>query len=500
MLPVELRGIRARVTVTHASDRIGNTRVFNDFACILGLAIRMGCRTGLYLNLASTTRLALLAMGLSSALFAGQAGVASSDTSFEKTVQPFLAKNCQMCHNAKLKTAEIDFSQFKTDADAENGTETWEKAVDKLKAGSMPPQGLPRPKQPDIDVVVKWMEGAVARADDRAKPDPGRVTAHRLNRAEYNNTVRDLLGVDIRPADEFPQDDSGYGFDNNGDVLSISPVLMERYLTAADKVVRNALYGPENLKPTLVRKQPTSPKFEYFDRPQGDYDLTGLNMPNALHAEQWFPVEGDYTFRVALEGRRPAGSEPVNIGVWMDGKQIQTITIDAPSDGTASTCSACNASPGSRAAWRTLGSSLSVLHIYEGLPPSYGGPNPSKRPEPPPPDPAKKFAKIPPNATPEEEAKAIAAAEEKIKKNRGSGQPRVRALYRGDRALQREAWSLSAQPKADLCVRPRREAQRKLPEGHPGSTLQSRAFRRPVSAQELQPYLDLYAQARKQGV
>ncbi len=87
-------------------------------------------------------------------------------------------------------------------------------------------------------------------------PDPGRVTARRLNRAEYNHTVRDLLGVDIDPADDFPQDDSGYGFDDIGDALSLSPVLMEKYLSAAENVAREALFGPPALKPTMVRDQP----------------------------------------------------------------------------------------------------------------------------------------------------------------------------------------------------------------------------------------------------
>ena len=82
-------------------------------------------------------------------------------------------------------------------------------------------------------------------------PDPGRVTARRLNRTEYNNTIRDLLGVDLRPADDFPQDDSGYGFDNIADVLSLSPVLMEKYMSAAERVARTALFGPPTLKPTL---------------------------------------------------------------------------------------------------------------------------------------------------------------------------------------------------------------------------------------------------------
>src|SRR5467141_2035736 len=85
----------------------------------------------------------------------------------------------------------------------------------------------------------------------------GRVTARRLNRVEYDNSVRDLLGVDLHPADDFPQDDSGYGFDNIGDVLSLSPVLMEKYLTAAEKISRTAIFGVEPLKPTLVRLRAT---------------------------------------------------------------------------------------------------------------------------------------------------------------------------------------------------------------------------------------------------
>src|SRR5262245_35161985 len=106
------------------------------------------------------------------------------------------------------------------------------------------PLVLPAPAQ-------RSREPAAPAADRPA--DPGRVTTRRLNRAEYNNTIRDLLGVDLMPADDFPQDDSGYGFDNIGDVLSLSPALMEKYLTAADRVARVALFGVPPLAPTLTR-------------------------------------------------------------------------------------------------------------------------------------------------------------------------------------------------------------------------------------------------------
>ena len=90
-----------------------------------------------------------------------------------------------------------------------------------MRTGEMPPKGFPPPKPADVKLVTDWVHQELERAERQVAPDPGRVTARRLNRAEYNNTIRDLLGVDLRPADEFPQDDSGYGFDNIGDVLSL---------------------------------------------------------------------------------------------------------------------------------------------------------------------------------------------------------------------------------------------------------------------------------------
>ena len=104
----------------------------------------------------------------------------------------------------------------------------------------MPPIEEEQPEEKRRQAVATWLERELARIDRVTPPDPGRVTARRLNRTEYNNTIRDLLGVETRPADDFPQDDSGYGFDNIADVLSLSPVLMEKYVTAADAVAREA--------------------------------------------------------------------------------------------------------------------------------------------------------------------------------------------------------------------------------------------------------------------
>ena len=101
--------------------------------------------------------------------------------------------------------------------------EIWERVVSKLKTGEMPPPGFPKPPATDVAAVTRWLEDEFARQDRAVKPDPGRITARRLNRAEYNNTLRDLLGVDLRPADNFPADEAAFGFDNISDALDFHP-------------------------------------------------------------------------------------------------------------------------------------------------------------------------------------------------------------------------------------------------------------------------------------
>src|ERR1044071_9665702 len=204
-------------------------------------------------NLARLLIILALPIGLAIVPPARQAQKTENADAFSKTIQPFLATNCYVCHNASLKSGELDLEAYKTQASMIEDRDRWEKVLHKLREGEMPPKGRPRPEPGEDEHVCRLIEGELERGDQSAKPDPGRVTARRLNRTEYNNTVRDLLGVDLRPADDFPQDDSGYGFDNIGDVLSLSPVLMEKYLTAAERVARAAVYGPEPLKPTLTR-------------------------------------------------------------------------------------------------------------------------------------------------------------------------------------------------------------------------------------------------------
>ncbi len=442
-------------------------------------------------------RIFLKTLAAAIVLFAAVSAACAADT-FSQSVQPLLAKNCYLCHSAKNKTADVDLSQFTAAPSLAHDPELWEKVATKLRDGTMPPKGMPRPKQADAEAAAQWITAELARAEQASPPDPGRVTARRLNRAEYNNTVRDLLDIDFRPADDFPQDDSGYGFDNIADVLSLSPVLLEKYLKAAETVVRSAIVGPEPAKPTVLRSQPPGEEFPLRAKPLTEYDVTGLSMPNALHTTMHFPAAGDYSIRAALEGRRPNGSEPVHIGIWLDGKRIQTLDIDAKSDGQSIDLF------GAQQEFRThlpAGDhwvAASIERIYEGLPASYGGPNPSQRPAPPEPD-ISRFMKIPAGATPEQIAELKKAALERREKNKvPANRVWVHWVEVTGPFNAVQGPSLAARKKVFTCGH--------LDGHHQPScarvivaSFARRAFRRPVDAQELQPYFKLAADSRRQG-
>ena len=158
--------------------------------------------------------------------------------SYEADVAPSIARHCLACHDSATRRGGIAL-------DGETGTnptpETWARVADALRAGTMPPAGRSRPSAPERDAIFGWLDAAVFRCSD-----PGHVTMRRLNRAEYDNTIRDLLDVDLHLADGFPADDVGYGFDNIGDVLSIPPVLMEKYLAAADRAIAESARSPRS--------------------------------------------------------------------------------------------------------------------------------------------------------------------------------------------------------------------------------------------------------------
>jgi hypothetical protein len=194
------------------------------------------------------------------------AGIAqgADDTVFTKTVQPFLTQYCLWCHNEKLKTANLNFQAWTNGEEAAKHPEVWNKTLDKLTLGQMPPGGLPAAGKAQLPAVKAWIEPVLLRGGLKRESGPGRVLARRLNRVEYNNTIRDLLGIHYKPADDFPVDDSGYGFDNVADVLTVSPMLLEKYLAAARQASQLAVFGPAfPAKPVLISHQLAKRSYDF---------------------------------------------------------------------------------------------------------------------------------------------------------------------------------------------------------------------------------------------
>jgi hypothetical protein len=175
----------------------------------------------------------------------------ASSNHFATNIAPFLRTHCDSCHGGDGAEGGIVLDQFRDSANVQHDYELWEKVIRLINAHQMPPADEPQPTSDEVIAVSAAIEKELALFDCTAEKHPGRVTIRRLNKAEYNNTVRDLIGIDLRLADDFPADDVGNGFDNIGDVLSIPPILLEKYLNAAiaiaerayeDKTVRKRIF------------------------------------------------------------------------------------------------------------------------------------------------------------------------------------------------------------------------------------------------------------------
>jgi hypothetical protein len=216
---------------------------------------------------------------------------AADDPTFASAVRPIVANTCAACHNAQLASGGLNLTPFQQPESLANRNQ-WEAILQKLRAGEMPPEGIPRPPQADIDALIGYVTGEFEKADRAMKPDPGRVVARRLNRNEYSNTIRDLLGVNFRADRDFPTDDSSYGFDNIGEALTVSPLLIEKYLTAAEKIASAAIGADPLPKPLTF---------------EGRRSNRTLRRVKASTSETTYRVDVDaeYIVRVLLTGNPP---------------------------------------------------------------------------------------------------------------------------------------------------------------------------------------------------
>jgi hypothetical protein len=264
------------------------------------------------------------------------APVAPAARSFDGQITPFLTKYCNTCHNSRKQSGGVALDVYQSEVHARKDRRTWEAVEKMIASGEMPPAKKLQPTPAEKQLILGWIAG-LTKIDCTGPKDPGRVTLRRLNRAEYNNTIRDLCGVDFKPADDFPADDVGYGFDNIGDVLSLQPILLEKYLSAADRVLDQAigslepvpqarqLYRPQNILVTPRSAKSRDP------RPKITLTTEGSAYLEKFH----FPAKGEYLIRVRAWGRTAADTPPT-MAVRVDGKDVQSFAVQAP-EGKATT-------------------------------------------------------------------------------------------------------------------------------------------------------------------
>jgi hypothetical protein len=237
-------------------------------------------------------------------------------------------KYCVTCHNDRAKTGGLTLETIDM-ANAPANAETWEKVIRKLRVGAMPPAGLPKPTQSDVSAFLSSLETSLDRAY-AANPNPGRATLHRLNRTEYANSIRDLLALDVDASALLPPDDESYGFDNNADVLGVSPVLLERYVAASRKVSRQAVGDPT--QGAVAQTFRTRPDLSQGKRVEG----LPLGSRGGLLMHYNFPLDGKYAIKVVLARNTVdviRGLEEAHqLEILVDGARVFLASVGGTSD------------------------------------------------------------------------------------------------------------------------------------------------------------------------
>lgn len=236
---------------------------------------------------------------------------------FEKEILPILEDNCYSCHGDGEDKGKVTLDTFGSTADLMKQQELWVHVLKNIRAGLMPPTKKDRIPAEDFAKLESWIKRGPLKLDP-ANPDPGRVTLRRLNRVEYRNTIRDLMGIDFRTDEEFPADDTGYGFDTIGDVLTTSPLLLEKYMQAAETIVAKAV--PLESSVTPERKIPAK---QFTDR--NDYEMS-VSLYDPADVGTQVKISKPGTYRVILDAtvRGSFAFDPGRADAewYVDGKQV----------------------------------------------------------------------------------------------------------------------------------------------------------------------------------
>jgi hypothetical protein len=256
--------------------------------------------------------------------------VSAEQSQANERVNTLLKTYCVSCHNDVLRTADLLLDKVDIEH-LEQHSAVYERVLPRLRSRAMPPQGLPRPSQDEYEFLIDHLESGLDQIA-ATNPNPGRPVPHRLNRAEYSNAVRDILGVDFYVEQLLPTDPaSRHGFDNIGDVLTLSPVMMETYISAAKTISRLAIGAQNGRAVTELYLVPDN-----FEQNQRVSDDVPFATSGGTVVKHYFPVDGEYVIRAQLRkilsglyaGKTIALPEPKEMEIRLDGQKLQQFTVD----------------------------------------------------------------------------------------------------------------------------------------------------------------------------
>lgn len=406
---------------------------------------------------------------LAALLLAGSPALADgSALDFQQHVKPVLEAYCIRCHGPETRTAGIDFQSIGPQGDAAQRRDVWLRVIRVLREREMPP-AAPFPNEAERIAVADWADEALRNIDWSKVRNPGHTVIPRLNRTEYDNTVRDLTGLDLRPARHFPADGAGdSGFDNDRAGLFVSPLLMEKYLEAAHEVVESLIAARRRTEPFTTRIEVETMYRTEMNHPVLDYGFDLNNFQQTIYRYVQFPRSGWYRFRVrgwgrsGAEGRMPGITIRVANGI-VD-REVVVATENEPQVYTLR-------------GWIPAGNHRLSLHRY--------------------------IEKTAVTNDKQQELLAIVRRKRKEAEARGDRKPKIeetRVVLSLDWIEIEEETPEFSDGSRVFIARPDAGTSKQEAAGHILGRFAARAWRRPIDGKELRYLLKLFQQADRQGL
>jgi hypothetical protein len=250
---------------------------------------------------------------------------------YEKKIQPLIEKYCSGCHSGADAESGLAFNNFADAKSVFRQRRIWEKVAVRIDIADMPPVDSPQPSPEDRKTLTSWIQSTLNDIDCGKTPNPGSVTLRRINRYEYRNSIRDLFNIDYEPALGFPGDDVGYGFDNIADVLTLPPLLMDKYLTAAEEISRKVIIAPSTGPVYNSPRKISQLTAESGGKFEGDRFVFSSNGKAPF--EEQAPWSGRYTLELGMAGSAAEGRYP-KVVISVDGKKVEELTVktDTPNN------------------------------------------------------------------------------------------------------------------------------------------------------------------------